>query len=789
MGYSLDAIKKVKIQKFEFSDSFEMFYINPEPWFEVGGVELLECVQQILIALDSSTKQGYLTHHDLRKFPVLGEILPSFCAMEESCVNGEFTMECYKWLYNLVLLNLYVLLVEILQRSTSVTDEEIEHKIKAFEIDLLTRLDPSIRFGLRKCGVSIKENVEIGFDTEFRKVGEVSNEIVSSQIAVTTKTYIQIPRLEKYILSRVDEQSNKLEKIQKVGEFNYAKVEMSIQKSINRLRSLKFGGYDGNMKILTECLQQIKGVSYAEREDHTVFSLPRSSIQPYIKVGGDFSLKELLTVSSKIATPMFEKEGKIIQNLLQEIQAKGFTTANGMDRLKEEIYLFLAENTVFENLNVLSDQVLPFTTDDELASNTPSLKIEKSLRRSYLHLPEKVSVTTKRVYTVTAHLTPADLSMLSDFDVFKEELSIVNGSFVTLGKPFKYEDRCVHFRDTMLLAPGGSKSLDSIGKLYKKGYQKIKVSQEDLENMQLFLDRDREGFIEYAIRDAVISLVHACWMEDFNFPLGGLGIPISLSSIGRKYVKSIWTENKYEGYQISQKYLLGDVSKTMTPKGLNAVKDIGFVLPYYIANYKGGRNECFMYGVDKDVSTIWYDYDLTSAYTTVLSMAGHPDYSNCVRLSEDELKKLSQEEILYSYLIIAADFEFPPSTKYPSIPCYVDENCTVYPLTGSCVLTGAEYLLAKRQGCKFQFDVIHYTPFLTSDYKDFKPFARVINLVQEQRREHPKGSISNLMYKEIGNSIYGSVVRGLGDKRKFDIKSKGMIRMVGDDLTNPLIAS
>ena len=31
MGYSLDAIKKVKIQKFEFSDSFETFYINPEP--------------------------------------------------------------------------------------------------------------------------------------------------------------------------------------------------------------------------------------------------------------------------------------------------------------------------------------------------------------------------------------------------------------------------------------------------------------------------------------------------------------------------------------------------------------------------------------------------------------------------------------------------------------------------------------------------------------------------------------------------------------------------------------
>lgn len=170
-------------------------------------------------------------------------------------------------------------------------------------------------------------------------------------------------------------------------------------------------------------------------------------------------------------------------------------------------------------------------------------------------------------------------------------------------------------------------------------------------------------------------------------------------------------------------------------------------------------------------------------------MAGHPDYTSCHRLTECELGKLTKEELLYSYLIINADFEFPTKTKYPSIPCYVDENCTVYPLTGSCVITGAEYILAKQQGCVFSYKDIYLTPFFKSEYKVVKPFETVIKLVQEKRREYPKGSISNLMYKEIGNSIYGSVVRGIGDKRKFDIKSKGSVRMVGDDLTNPLIAS
>lgn len=172
-----------------------------------------------------------------------------------------------------------------------------------------------------------------------------------------------------------------------------------------------------------------------------------------------------------------------------------------------------------------------------------------------------------------------------------------------------------------------------------------------------------------------------------------------------------------------------------------------------------------------------------------MSMAGHPDYERCVRLTLKELGNLTKEEVLYNYLILNAEFEFPANTKYPSIPCYVDENCTVYPLKGSCVLTGAEYLLAISQGCRLKIHDIYYTPVRTSEYSDFKPFSEVLKLVQEQRREHVKGSISNLMYKEIGNSIYGSVVRGISNKKKFDVKSNSTVRMKGDELTNPLIAS
>lgn len=180
-----------------------------------------------------------------------------------------------------------------------------------------------------------------------------------------------------------------------------------------------------------------------------------------------------------------------------------------------------------------------------------------------------------------------------------------------------------------------------------------------------------------------------------------------------------------------------------------------------------------------------------SAYTTAMAGLGHPDYAKGRRITQIELTKMSDAEILNSYVILKGKFAFPKGTMYPSIPCYVDESTTVYPLNGECVLTGSEYLLAKNQGCKLKLTDIFYLPYL----KDAKgvasshPFKSIIETVQAKRREHPKGSLNNLLFKEMGNSMYGAIVRGMADKRKFDIKSGKRIRMGGSDLSNPIMAS
>jgi hypothetical protein len=91
------------------------------------------------------------------------------------------------------------------------------------------------------------------------------------------------------------------------------------------------------------------------------------------------------------------------------------------------------------------------------------------------------------------------------------------------------------------------------------------------------------------------------------------------------------------------------------------------------------------------------------------------------------LEQSNIERILYSYLIIKTEFKFPKSVKYPSIPCFVDKDTTGYPLEGEAVLTGSEYVVARKMGCIFNIKSIFYLPYKkvrkdNVDYNSFDPF-------------------------------------------------------------------
>lgn len=513
-GYSLDISRNLKILGLEFNDTFSTLLLKREKYVSYSVKERKDLIDRMLTVLEGPTNKGFLSSMNLSDFPILSDLLPSFLQNDtgserKEYISGTLSGESYKWIYNFLIMTLYLFCIETQMFEELKENKDLALNLKNQERELYGRLDPSIRHHLQKRGISIKENTYIGFDTEFTTKKLEENTLISAQLAVTTKTYLKLPRTYPYRTSMLDETTNKLLNLNNESTvFNYKKIEASIQMCVNEVRKLKYRKHDESIFVLSESLRLIKGLSYFEHEDHIIYSLPRSLIQSYIHFGDSFSMKELIQISSCMAKPHFVKTNNTLMSLIQDICSNKFSCLDGKEKLQEEIGIKYKDYTAIEQIGegFETPQKTPLLFQD-LSEDLN----EKRLTRQFLVdlFPQKVAISKTKTYYIIAHLTPADLSLLSDFSLIKEELSIVNGSFVTLGKPLRIQDRNVHIRDTMLLAPGGKKSLASIGLLYGEAFNKIEIRKEDLLDMQGFLKRDKERFVEYALRDALISLIHA----------------------------------------------------------------------------------------------------------------------------------------------------------------------------------------------------------------------------------------------------------------------------------------
>jgi len=111
----------------------------------------------------------------------------------------------------------------------------------------------------------------------------------------------------------------------------------------------------------------------------------------------------------------------------------------------------------------------------------------------------------KKEFFLISHYSPADISFLKDFNVFKDRLNILGKTFISLDKPIRVFKWKVFLRDTSLLSPGGQ-SLQSIGSLYEEKLEKISLSKGDLNRMDLFKMKSPDHFKSYALQDALIVL-------------------------------------------------------------------------------------------------------------------------------------------------------------------------------------------------------------------------------------------------------------------------------------------
>lgn len=127
-----------------------------------------------------------------------------------------------------------------------------------------------------------------------------------------------------------------------------------------------------------------------------------------------------------------------------------------------------------------------------------------------------------------------------------------------------------------------------------------------------------------------------------------------------------------------------------------------------------------------------------------------------------------------------------PQHKYPVLFDRVDNNTTGYVLKGEGYFTGIEYMLAKKQGCRFKFKRIIRIPF---DQSIEKPFGLYIQKLTKERSKYLKGTLNNEVYKLMMNAMYGQLTQGISNKKKFDNKTKQMIKSPIGKFSNPIIGS
>ena len=313
------------------------------------------------------------------------------------------------------------------------------------------------------------------------------------------------------------------------------------------------------MKALISELKQTD-VSYLTGDTDITFLFNHTPVKQYFTKTSEYSLKRLVQDVNNLVKPDLTKSLDELFTLLTQLYSNHHEKYD-FEKIQNNSFPVALDNS--GNLDRLPDiltldrSTLEDLTPEELSRLPNEFFGEKNKRRTWMSRfsSSKVSVSLNTPLNLLIHHSSADLSILSDFEEFKNDLTLVNSTFVTLGKPLKYEGSEVIIRDTQLLVPGGKKSLDALSDLYPD-IKKIKISPEDITNMDKFYERDPEGFKAYAIRDALITLVHGCFMSKFNQELGGKGVPVTLSSLSQKFLKKSWKKMNYQGYQPFPQLLL-----------------------------------------------------------------------------------------------------------------------------------------------------------------------------------------------------------------------------------------
>lgn len=415
------------------------------------------------------------------------------------------------------------------------------------------------------------------------------------------------------------------------------------------------------------------------------------------------------------------------------------------------------------------------------------------------------------IYFVS-HFTRCDIPGFKDFKDGRSRKSLnfqnIRGSFVNVtqdlpitltdtltGKDIKVS---IKVRDTLHISPQQGGSLEKLGDVLQ--FKKISLGSTPTEeklvktNMKDFLNSDWEKFREYGIRDSDICVNWVKKLIRLNYVVHNkkgksFKLPITLSSIGVSLIEQHWFSNSQNRLDIVgktkvvKKYWDSKSNRYSYTSKEQYIRSLFWEQDFLTDCYHGGRNEQFWFGPSP--VGVWYDYDLSGCYPTVMGLIGKPDWDTLRYLKDtDEMLNFKPVDLTFC----CVKFEFPESVRFPTLPVRTEDGI-IFPRSGESTTHISEILLSDSLGCKLELVrgiTIDSERFGDSKNRIFRDFLKTC---VDNRNQYEKKTVENLFWKEISNSLYGKTGQGLRERRIYDLKSDKVKRLGESKISNPCFSS
>ncbi|EKN3392646.1 hypothetical protein O1Y80_000796 [Yersinia enterocolitica] len=408
---------------------------------------------------------------------------------------------------------------------------------------------------------------------------------------------------------------------------------------------------------------------------------------------------------------------------------------------------------------------------------------------------------------VYAHFLRADIASFSDFWGNKTQVNGIRGTIASLKGAYGIDIeeiasrsarndtlvlRDIHrkahrvsfcFIDTLLITPGGQ-GLADVGKML--GLPKLTIpAPYSISRMREYLSGDPQGFANYALRDAEIAVRYGLAFREFiREELGHSKLPPTIGScavsvFSRNLAESHLDIDSCFAYCTEESAFWNKTTARQTFYRRRVPSPLRHRFETLATDcYHGGRNECYTVGPSPVGD--WYDFDLSGAYTTGLVDIMVPDYARA--FSTQDVHDFTDHVLGYAYV----RFRFPPTTRFPCLPVRTERYGLVFPLSGESYCTAPEIAVAIALGADIDILYGAIIPWADGDTRLFQSFT---SLVRTRRRAFPRKSLKELLWKEIGNSLYGKLAQGLREKNAFDV-AKGVSRKLPPSrITQPYYAA